>query len=316
MSHVTHVNKSCNTYKWVVSHIWISHVTHMYGLCHEQSRKKVLLFSTVEWFMSHNGLATSKICMSHVARNDQKRRAAVLDGWMSHVTHMDESCHACREVKSRMWMSQITHMYKSCHTCEWVMSHLWMSQVTLVNESCCTYELVTSRMAMGHVTHQRGTSLETKLIPRQIDEQINEKIHHKMLNQPKKLISSVGGYFIVLFICPSIYLFIHKSYIWFPILLSICFSLRLFLTLLPSLSPAFFPSFTPFLKSSLPPSPSPFSLPLSIHSHPPSLSLALFLPSFFQQFYTSNQFIFVCAMCVRARARACLRTRVSNNVYK
>ena len=33
--------------------------------------------------------------------------------WMSHVTHMNESCH--------------THMNESCHTCEWVMSHIWMS---------------------------------------------------------------------------------------------------------------------------------------------------------------------------------------------
>jgi len=27
-------NESCHTYEWVVSHIWMSHVTHMNGLCH------------------------------------------------------------------------------------------------------------------------------------------------------------------------------------------------------------------------------------------------------------------------------------------
>ena len=29
MSHVTQINESCNTCDWVMSHIWMSHVTHM-----------------------------------------------------------------------------------------------------------------------------------------------------------------------------------------------------------------------------------------------------------------------------------------------
>ena len=28
-SHLTHVNESCQTYEWVMSHIWMSQVTHM-----------------------------------------------------------------------------------------------------------------------------------------------------------------------------------------------------------------------------------------------------------------------------------------------
>ena len=27
--HVTHMNESCHTYEWVMSHIWMSHVTHI-----------------------------------------------------------------------------------------------------------------------------------------------------------------------------------------------------------------------------------------------------------------------------------------------
>ena len=45
--------------------------------------------------------------------------------WMSHVTHMNESCH--------------THEWVMSHTYEWVMSHMWMSHVTHMNESCHTY---------------------------------------------------------------------------------------------------------------------------------------------------------------------------------
>ena len=35
-------------------------------------------------------------------------------------------------------MSHVTHMNESCHTYEWVMSHIWMSHVTHMNESCHT----------------------------------------------------------------------------------------------------------------------------------------------------------------------------------
>jgi len=35
MSHVTHTNESCHTYEWVMSHIWMSHVTRMMNeSCH------------------------------------------------------------------------------------------------------------------------------------------------------------------------------------------------------------------------------------------------------------------------------------------
>jgi len=67
---------------------------------------------------------------------------------MSHVTHVNESCHACEWVMSRMWMSHVTHVNESCHACEWVMSCMWMSHVTHVNESCHACEWVMSRMWM------------------------------------------------------------------------------------------------------------------------------------------------------------------------
>jgi len=92
---------------------------------------------------------------------------ALSKSWLSHVTHMKESCHAyewvmlhvneschtCEWVLSHIWMSHVTHMNESCHTYERVMSHIWMSHVTYVNESCHTCEWVMSHMWMNHVTH-------------------------------------------------------------------------------------------------------------------------------------------------------------------
>jgi len=54
---------------------------------------------------------------------------------MSHVTHMNESCHTYEWVMSRIWMSHVTHMNESWHTYEWIMPHIWMSHVADVNES-------------------------------------------------------------------------------------------------------------------------------------------------------------------------------------
>jgi len=42
MQHVTHIDKSCLTHKWVKSHIWINHVTHKSETCY-----------IYEWVISH-----------------------------------------------------------------------------------------------------------------------------------------------------------------------------------------------------------------------------------------------------------------------
>jgi len=92
-----HMNESWHTCEWVLSLIWMSHVTHVNESCH-----------TCEWFLSLI--------------------------WMSHVTHVNESCHTCEWVLSLIWMSHDTHANESCHTHERVMSHMWMSHSTHVNE--------------------------------------------------------------------------------------------------------------------------------------------------------------------------------------
>ena len=58
-------------------------------------------------------------------------------------------------------MSHVTHMNESCHTYEWVMSHIWMSHVTHMTESCLTHTQVSARFIrwvmcntrMSHVPH-------------------------------------------------------------------------------------------------------------------------------------------------------------------
>jgi len=116
MSRVTHMDESCHSYGYVMSHISTSLVTHVNASCH-----------TYEWVLSHT--------------------------WMSHVTHMGPSCLTCGQIVSHMWMSHVAHMNESCHTNEWVISNLWISHITHKNESCPTYGHVMSHIWTNHVTH-------------------------------------------------------------------------------------------------------------------------------------------------------------------
>ena len=76
---------------------------------------------------------------------------------MSHVTHMNESCHTYEWVMSHIWMGHVTHMNESCHTYAWVMSHIRMHHVTHMNKSCYTYECVMSHIWMSHVTYMNAS---------------------------------------------------------------------------------------------------------------------------------------------------------------
>ena len=121
-------------YQQVMSHIWMSHGTHMNELWH-----------TYEWVMAHI--------------------------WMSHGTRMNESWHTYEWVMAHIWMSHGTHMTESWHTYEWVMAHVWrnrtpykrvtsliwmshgMSHGTHMNESWHTYDWVTQHVWVSHAAH-------------------------------------------------------------------------------------------------------------------------------------------------------------------
>jgi len=108
MSHVTHMNESCRTHEWVMSHTWMSHFP-MYE-CFIWHTCKVLL--TYQWVMSHSHV--THIGMSHVTHI-----------WMSHVTHIR--------------VSHFIHKRVMSHKHEWVKSHTWGMCCTRISETLTTY---------------------------------------------------------------------------------------------------------------------------------------------------------------------------------
>jgi len=75
------------------SHMWMSHVTHIYATCH--------IYNWVEFH----------VCMRH-------------------VTHMNESCHTYPRDMSHFWLGEGTPLYATRSTYEWVMSHICTWHVT------------------------------------------------------------------------------------------------------------------------------------------------------------------------------------------
>ena len=142
-------------YEWVMSHIWMSHITHMNEPYH-----------TYEWVMSRTFL--NGTCHTHECVMSQI--------WLSHVTHRNVSCLTYEWVMSRIRVSHIAHTKQSRRTYEWVMSsiptyntpisrehmsrmrmirvtiikkvtlHIWISGVRHIDIQCCHF-------ARAHVTH-------------------------------------------------------------------------------------------------------------------------------------------------------------------
>jgi len=84
-------NESHHMYEWVMSCVWMSHVTHMKGL----------VDLNVAW-----QVPTREI-------------------YIYIYMYIYVSYHTYEWVMSHTWTSRVTHMKESCLTYEWVMSHIW-----------------------------------------------------------------------------------------------------------------------------------------------------------------------------------------------
>jgi len=178
--HVTHKYESCHLYEWVMSPVWMSHVTHMNKSCD--------MCRTHGRCSKRNSL--SHISMSHVTCMNESCHpyAWVMSHiWISHVTCAGHMADAQREIHRRsafgthqpprisnlLLLSHVTYVHESCHTYEWVMSYphetprvsnlLLLNHVTYTHESCHThapvmsYPLKTPRVSklllLSHVTY-------------------------------------------------------------------------------------------------------------------------------------------------------------------
>jgi len=169
-SHVSYVEESCHTYECVMSHIWMSHVTHVMSHVTLMSMWCIIRWAW-QWVMSNMRMShvsyvheSCQICECVMPRWEWLSPYI----WMSHATYLNESCHTCERVTSCKWVSHATYTSRFW-TCECVMLHMWMSHATqmcvmfwacewlnhvaCVNESCHVCVWVTSHVWMSHATY-------------------------------------------------------------------------------------------------------------------------------------------------------------------
>jgi len=101
-----HMNESCHTYKWVMSQIWMNHVTHEYVMSY--------IYASFVYI-------TCVCVFLHIQSPLRECR------WMrSGAAWLPYYC-APLVCASFTIMSHVTHINESCHTYQWVMSHVNMS---------------------------------------------------------------------------------------------------------------------------------------------------------------------------------------------
>jgi len=143
MSHVTHTNESCDTYEWVMSHIQMSHVTHMNESCH-----------TYKWGMTQVKSIEDEMHLFEDVEFTSMNESWHTDEWVvSHIC-MNESCHTYEWVMAHRWVGCVTQVVS--HICIW-MSHMHEWRICM-NESCHTYAWVMAHeWAMSYVCMSHGT---------------------------------------------------------------------------------------------------------------------------------------------------------------
>ena len=120
----TYMSEACRLFKWVVLHIWMSHVT---------------------LWMSHVTCMNASCCTYPIYTLQMV--------WRMEVNETDGA-------KSHISISHVTCVNEPCHVYQWVMSHIWMSHVTQTERShvshrcCCGVEKESYNMyewAMSHI---------------------------------------------------------------------------------------------------------------------------------------------------------------------
>jgi len=156
VSHVTHMKESCHTYEWVMSHIWMSHVSHIWmsHVTHMSESRDTYEYVLCHIWMCH----VSHIWMCHESRI-----------WICHVSHACATWH--NSVPPRRWLAwcpsraivpydTASRIFGFVHTYLNEFSHIWTSHVLHMIQS-----YVTCVWVICHVTHFSPPSMVTCMTP-------------------------------------------------------------------------------------------------------------------------------------------------------
>ena len=118
MSHVTHMNRSYHIYECVISHMWTGHITYM----NESPHTEEWIMSTCQWVTSHIAKIQNAAC--HIR--------------MSHFAHTNASC------RTEEWVASYIHRKSSIY--------LPLSSVNLVLKLMGTPDGISTRSGWNRVS--------------------------------------------------------------------------------------------------------------------------------------------------------------------
>jgi len=86
-----------------------------------------VLQCSIEWDMRLQKWHSkcNRFYFTHVPSRHEHLKSTCYD-WMSHITHMKESCHTYKRVTSHKRTRHITHTKEWCKKYEWALSRTWM----------------------------------------------------------------------------------------------------------------------------------------------------------------------------------------------
>jgi len=126
-SHVTHMNETWHTYEWVLPHIWMRHGTHMIESYHTYERdchSFICVTRHPDCIVSHMwmSLVTHTHRMIHIQTWMRVSFIHMCDTTRLYVGHDSFTC-VTRFIQfmSHIWMNRVTHVNESCHTNKCVM---------------------------------------------------------------------------------------------------------------------------------------------------------------------------------------------------
>jgi len=137
---------------------WFTRVTRLFHMC-DMTHTSSVLFNC--WSCWSHMCDTTHSRVTRLIHMRNMTDSHVWREWFTCVTwHIPPVPFSTVARAQRPWLlrwpcwlldppvSHVTHVNGSCHTCEWVMSHMWMSHVTHVNTSCHTCQPLTSTMTL------------------------------------------------------------------------------------------------------------------------------------------------------------------------
>jgi len=144
---------------WCVSKVWVKEIwvtTSMHATTERERERDTHTRKHTHTYTSHLCFPTTHRSHIWMTRHTFEKKRVVSRTWVSHVTHMNESCHTHMNETHHTYEWHVAHLRESCkwyvtrceckgtrckcQTYDWVMLHIWIRYITHMNDMSHIWE--------------------------------------------------------------------------------------------------------------------------------------------------------------------------------